>query len=76
MLRSLREMGFHIYELDGDREEIQLVTNDAALAARGLERQHANLLLAREPLDVADVLRRARNLSGASRQAHAGAQQR
>ncbi|MGB7160517.1 MAG: FkbM family methyltransferase, partial [Tepidisphaeraceae bacterium] len=59
LLRTLRELGFRIYELDGDREEIHLVTDDAELAARGLERQHANLLLARDPIDVPAILRAA-----------------
>jgi len=60
LLRTIREMGFLIYELDGDDEDIHPVTDDTELASRGLERQHANLLLSRRPIDVPDVLRRAK----------------
>jgi FkbM family methyltransferase len=60
LLRSAREMGFRIYELDGDNEAIVAVTDDAALAARGLERQHANLLLSRNAIDGRAVIERAR----------------
>lgn len=68
LLRTLREMGFGIYELDGDRKHIHLVTekHDAELALRRLERQHANLLLARQPIDVEDVLRRAKRSPSAN----------
>jgi FkbM family methyltransferase len=51
LLRSFRDLGFSIYELVGDSRRIEAVTDDRRLAARGLERQHANLLLQRQPLD-------------------------
>ena len=68
LLRTLRAMGFAVYELDGDFERIHLVpeSGDAELASRGLERQHANLMLSRDEIDVDAVLRRAKGAGGTS----------
>lgn len=63
MLREVRDQGFRVYELDGDREEIVLVTNNAELASRALERQHANLLLSRNEIDMPRILRAAKTPS-------------
>lgn len=58
LLRILREMEFQIYELDGSPGSIRPVTDDAEIASRDLERQHANLLLTRESINVAELSRR------------------
>jgi FkbM family methyltransferase len=51
LLADIRRQGFRIYELDADRRRIVEVTDDGALASRNLERQHANLLVQRGPLE-------------------------
>jgi FkbM family methyltransferase len=47
LLAHIRRLGFVVREIDGDRKTLVVVTDDRELAGRGLERQHANLLLER-----------------------------
>jgi FkbM family methyltransferase len=60
LLDGIIAAGFSLYELDGDRRQIILRDDLAALVGLDLERQHINLLLCKEPQDV-EKLRRALN---------------
>jgi hypothetical protein len=45
--RSIREMGFQIFEMDDQAARHRPESDDDRMASRGLERQHVNLLLQR-----------------------------
>lgn len=47
VLRSIREMGFHIFEMDDQAAHHRPESDDDQMASRGRERQHINLLLQR-----------------------------
>jgi len=47
VLRSIRAMGFQIFEIDDHAVHGRPESDDDRMASRGLERQHMNLLLQR-----------------------------
>jgi FkbM family methyltransferase len=46
-LASIRDLGFEIFELDGDKRSVRRITTNAELVLRRLERHRVNLLLQR-----------------------------
>jgi FkbM family methyltransferase len=48
LLQGIRELGFAIWDLDGDHRRMVPVHDDTVLLRRDLERHHNNLLLRRE----------------------------
>ena len=55
VLHEIRDLGFNIFEIDGNKRAMTLVTDDRSLASLDKERQHANLLLQRgEHVPVVD----------------------
>lgn len=55
LLHTITAVGFHVYEIDGDRRTVSPCPDLDALARLNLERQHVNLLLCQDPQTVANL---------------------